>query len=257
MGFPARLIAFLAVVVLAATQVAAALWTEGQHRRLQAAAASHAGFVLGEIKTALETRLNLGLALADLPQVQPLLDRARGDMPAVLSAAVVDEDGDVVFSSSPVEVGERLAALPAAEPGTVWSRAQGGEWLYGVGLTTSFDTTAGQVVLRVSGGVAVEAVRAFALRLSIGGLLLAVPIIVVAAAVGHRLTRGPRHAVAAVAQTLESLTRDDGGEGGGGPDPYPAGAAGTPLAAFSGAVRTRLALITDAERTVSRLDEMA
>ncbi|HYH37117.1 MAG TPA: hypothetical protein VD860_02755 [Azospirillum sp.] len=249
MGFPARLAAFLAVVVLVSTLAMTALWTQGQHRRLHAAVASHAGFVLGEIKTALETRLNLGLALADLPQVQPLLDGARGAMPAVLSVAVLDEDGAVVFSSSPVEVGERLAGLPA-DTGAVWAQERGGEWLYGIGLTTSFDTSAGQIVLRVSGDVAVEPTRTFALKLGIGGLLLAVPVILLAGAAGLRLTRGPRRSVEAVAETLESLTRDA--------DPYALGdVPDAPLPAFAGAVRARLALLAEAERDVSRLDEMA
>ncbi|WP_431854347.1 hypothetical protein [Azospirillum sp.] len=250
MGFPARLVAFLAVVVLAATLAMAALWTQGQHRRLQAAVASHAGFVLGEVKTALETRLNLGLALAELPQVQPLLDGARGAMPAALSVGVLDEEGAVVFSSSPVEVGERLAGLPAAEPGAVWAAERGGEWLYGIGLTTSFDTVAGQIVLRLPGDVAVEPTRTFALKLGIGALLLAVPVILLAAVAGLGLTRGPRRSVEAVAETLESLTRDA--------DPYALGeASDTPLPAFSDAVRARLALLAEAERDVSRLDEMA
>ncbi|PWC52493.1 hypothetical protein [Azospirillum sp. TSO22-1] len=250
MGFPARLAAFLAVVVLASTLAATALWTQGQHRRLHAAVASHAGFVLGEIKTALETRLNLGLALAELPQVQPLLDGARGAMPAVLSVAVLDEEGAVVFSSSPVEVGERLAGLPAAEPGAVWAAERGGEWLYGIGLTTSFDTTAGQIVLRVPGDVAAEPTRTFALKLGIGGLLLAVPVILLAGIAGLGLLRGPRRSVEAVAGILETLTRDA--------DPYASGdVPDAPLPAFAGAVRARLTLLAEAERDVSRLDEMA
>jgi len=251
-SFAARLAVFLALVVLVATGAAATLWALEQNRRLQDAVASHAGFVLSEVKSALEARLNLGLALADLPQVLPLLDGARADMPAILSVAVLDEAGAVLFSTSPVDVGERVAELSAERgPGAVWSLHRGSERLYGIDLTTSFDTVAGAVLLRLPGDVATEPTRNFALTLAIGGLALAVPLTVLAVLAGMWVARGPRDAIVGLTEALEGLVRANVDQG------HAADGLGVPLLAFAAAVRERLTLIAAAEREVTRLDEMA
>ncbi|WP_448191826.1 hypothetical protein [Azospirillum sp. sgz301742] len=253
-GFTGRLATLVAVAVLAAALAAVTLWTRGQERRLEESVASHAGFVLSEVKTSLEARLTIGLALADLPQVDGLLDGARASMPKVLSVAILDEDATVLFSTNAVEVGETVAGLPTddkATGGTAWSLDRDGERIHGVWLASGFGTAAGAVLLRLPGGVVAEQVRHYGLTLAIGALAVAMLVGLLAWAAGLRLARGPREALSALATELESLAQDAANT------PAAADAFGLPVRAFADAVRQRMAVLAEAERELTRLDELA
>ncbi|XKH33650.1 hypothetical protein ACIU1J_07955 [Azospirillum doebereinerae] len=128
-SFGSRLAALVAVAVFVAALSAVALWTREQARRLDDAVTSQVNFVLSETKAALEVQFNLGLALADLPQVDGLLARARAALPAIRSVAVLDETGTVLFSTNAVEVGEEIGApAPSDGPGgnPFWSQEREG-----------------------------------------------------------------------------------------------------------------------------------
>ncbi len=175
---------------------------------------------------------------------------------AIRSVAVLDESGTVLFSTNAVEVGEPVA-LPAAVPGHSWSADQEGERVFGAGLTTSFDTSAGAVLLRLPAGAMAEPARRYALSLGLGALLIAAPVTVLAWLVALRLARGPRRSLSALADALEGLDNSR-------PTPLPSQAVsriadpfGLPLAAFTATVRRRLDWLDAAERDVARLDELA
>ncbi|MCG5240241.1 hypothetical protein MCW82_10715 [Azospirillum doebereinerae] len=263
-SFGSRLAALVAVAVFVAALSAVALWTREQARRLDDAVTSQVNFVLSETKAALEVQFNLGLALADLPQVDGLLARARAALPAIRSVAVLDETGTVLFSTNAVEVGEEIGApAPSDGPGgnPFWSQEREGERVYGVGLTTSFDTVAGTILLRLPAGAMAEPMRHYALTLSIGALLIAVPIAFFGWLAGLRLARGPRRALSDLAVALEGL----GDNAAARPLPEPSrspggllgGSLGLPAGAFAEAVRKRLTILDGAEREVARLDELA
>lgn len=260
-SFSARLAAFLAVTVLVSAMAAVVLWVGEQHRRLQEAVASQAGFVLSETKDSLETQLNLGLALAELSQVEPLLERARVALPGLLSIAILDEEGVVLFSTDAVEVGEADATPEqVASPG-IWTLTRGPELLFGLGITTSFDTNAGAVVLRLPVSVINEPIQRYALQLSIGALAVAAPVGLLAWLAGVWIARGPRRSLAGLAQELEALAAPR-------PEASVADAAapeagqaadtlGLPVTAFAQTVRRRAALLAEGEREIARLDELA
>lgn len=255
-GFTGRLATLVAVAVLAAALAAVTLWTRGQERRLEESVASQAGFVLSEVRAALEARLTIGLALADLPQVEGLLDGARASMPKVQSVAILDEDSTILFSTNAVEVGETVAGLPpdgGNTGGPAWSLDRDGERVHGVWLTSSFGTTAGAVLLRLPGDVVAEQVRHYALTLVIGALAVALPVGLLAWAGGLRRARGTRDALAALATELESLAQDSADSA----DPKADDALGLPVRAFADAVRERMAVLAEAERELARLDELA
>ncbi|WP_082108784.1 hypothetical protein [Azospirillum thiophilum] len=277
-SFGARLAAFVAVAVFVAVLSAVVLWTREQTRRLDEAVASQVGFVLSEAKASLETQLNLGLALGDLPQVDALLARASLALPGIQSVTVLDEGGTVLFSTNAVEVGE---ALPVRQPagtagpdGTAgnppggdvsgfWSEERGAERIYGVGLATSFDTVAGAVLVRMPAGVMAEPVRHYALMLAIGGVLIALPVALLGWLAGLWLAGAPRRSLTDLAATLEGLGEGAASRGTALPPPAadaaadPAGALGLPADAFTKAVRRRLTILDEAEREVARLDELA
>lgn len=256
-GFTGRLATLAAVAVLAAALAAVTLWTRGQERRLEESVASQAGFVLSEVRAALEARLTIGLALADLPQVEALLDGARTSMPKVQSIAILDEDANVRFSTNAVEVGETVAGLPPdggnTGGGTAWSLDLDGERVHGVWLTSSFGTTAGSVLLRLPKGMVAEQVRHYGLTLVIGALAVALVVGLLAWAGGLWLARRPRNTLSALAEDLESLAEDSAAAR----SPIVNDDLDLPVRAFADAVRERMAVLAEAERELARLDELA
>lgn len=258
-SFGARLAAFMAVAVFVSALSAVVMWTREQARRLDEAVTSQVGFVLSEAKASLETQLNLGLALGDLPQVDGLLARARVALPGIQSVTVLDETGTVLFSTNAVEVGELLPIRTSTEQGGVsgfWSEERGDERVYGVGLATSFDTVAGSLLVRMPAGAMDEPMRHYALTLSIGAVLIVIPLAILGWLAGLRLAAGPRRSLSDLAAALEGL-----GEAGriraGLPAQSSPQTLGLPAAAFTDAVRRRLSILDEAEREVARLDELA
>ncbi len=262
-SFATRLAVFIVLATLLSAAAAVGLWTREQSRRLDEAVTSQAAFVLTEAKAALEGQLNLGLALADLPQVDGLLTRARAALPIVDSVAVLDETATILFSTNAVEVGDVSSqgsvSVPTVSAGAagvgVWVNDVAGERVFGIGLTTSFDTSAGAVLLRVPITTMTDRVRHYALTLSLGALAAGVPLALLAWLIGLWLARTPRQVLSDAAAALEGLDSDrpPGGDGG-----AAAGdALGLPVPGFVAAVRRRLGLLDGAEREVSRLDELA
>ncbi|ANC91193.1 hypothetical protein A6A40_04340 [Azospirillum humicireducens] len=259
-SFGARLAAFMAVAVFVSALSAVVIWTREQARRLDEAVTSQVGFVLSEAKASLETQLNLGLALGDLPQVDGLLARARVALPGIQSVTVLDESGTVLFSTNAVEVGELLPIRTSTDHnGGVsgfWSEERGDERVYGVGLATSFDTVAGTLLVRMPAGAMDEPMRHYALTLSIGAVLIALPLALIGWLAALKLAAGPRRSLSDLAASLEGL-----GEAGRIRAELPAQTSpqtlGLPAAAFTDAVRRRLSILDEAEREVARLDELA
>lgn len=249
-GFSSRLVAAVLAGVLLAAAGTVWLWTYDHRWRVEGAVAAHVGFVLNELKGALEARLNLGLPLEELPQVEPLLQQARGEYPDIQSIAVLNETGVVVFATDAVELGERLTGAVPAGPGLTGLRS-GETLVYGLGLTTAFDTEAGAVVARLPVAVVRRRVQDYALTLAIGGVAVTGVIGLLALAAGYALARPTRRAVEPLAGTLTALGTVGQPPGPAQPD------LGLPLPAFAAAVGDRLAVLDAAGHEVARLDEMA
>lgn len=251
-GFTARLIGTTLAVVLAAAAAMVALWVYDHQRRLDDAMATHAGFVLTELKAALEARLNLGLTLTELPQVDALLEQAGAELPGLRSIAVVDDSGKVVFSTDPVEVGETLPLqdmATGADLNGLWNHPTADSLAYGVALTNSFETAEGAVLLRVASGALSESLQDFALVMALEAVAVAMALGPIAAFCLFVLSRRARHAVDDLAVRIDTLATDG----------MPSGRvmALLPVAAFATAIRARVATLEAADDEVSRLDEMA
>lgn len=259
-GFTHRLIGAVLAATLFAAAATTALWSHGHQRRLEQAVAGHAEFVLAELKAALESRLNLGLSIGELPQADTLLEQSRGALPGIQSIVVVDEEGTVVFATDVVEVGERAPDLPAgfgtAVTDALWSVRTGGARTYGLGLTTSFGTTAGAVALRLPAGLLTERVNDFALILGLQAFGVALAVGAVASLAALALARRSRRAVERLAVELEDLAAAPGAQPGGRDRPV-APLLGLPLPGYAASVRQRVRTLDDATREISRLDEMA
>lgn len=255
-GFTLRLVGAIVASVLLATVVTVALWMNDHRAHLSRAVAGHAGFVLTELRAALEARLNLGLALPELPQVDGLLEAAGRELPGLISVSVVDETGMIVFSTDAVEVGVVVPDLesPPPEPSApsgIWQFPSDSGLVFGIGLTTSFDTSAGAVLVRVASEAVGAPVEDFALSLALKGTLVAVAVAMMAALVLLLLLRRPRRYLERLAADLEAVSRPPQTGRLPRPPPHPA------VAAFSEAVRSRADTLDKGDQDVTRLDEMA
>lgn len=261
-GFNVRLIGALLISILLCAGGTALVWVSDHQRRLDAAVSAHAGFVLSELRAALEARLNLGLALPELPQVGGLLESAGADLPGLQSIAVVDEAGRIVFSTDAVEVGETVREFdpwpdPDAAAEGIWTFRSVGGTIFGISLSTSFDTTAGAVVLRVASGAIAERVSEFALTLGLQSTAVAAVAGILGTLGVLLLARPQRHAARRLTGLLEDVVAAPANPpaAGGGPD----GSAEVPppIAGFAHAVRSRMGVLERADREVTRLDELA
>jgi hypothetical protein len=252
-GITTRFIATLVGVVLFAGVAAVGLWAHDHADRRSAALAAHAGLVLQDLSDAVEARLGLGLPLAQLPEMDRLLDSARQQVPTAHGLAVADDKGRAVFSTDPVEVGDHILALIPGQEITDGHRVKADEELFWHPLTTEYGTFAGAVVLRLSAGSVTGETLAFALSLALRLALPLAGLLVLAVVAGVLIAGRAVRPALATALTLENLARHPDQSGGNTEE-----AAGQDaVAAFVVSVKQRHAKLAAAEAELGRLDELA
>ncbi|MES2072177.1 MAG: hypothetical protein V4488_17610 [Pseudomonadota bacterium] len=175
--------------------------TELESSRLQ--------FVLGDLKSNLETGLDLGLALNSLENAQAVIEAERRQDAGILSISVYDDSGMQVFHS-----GEKMAgAAPpaswkrAAQAGRSWHLIEADALVVGVPLASNIKTDAGGITMRYSRSVHHAALAALGRQLLLASLIaIAVTAVLVFAGINLLIAKTNRR-LAHIAQTLErSLT---------------------------------------------------
>jgi hypothetical protein len=254
LGITARFIAALVGTVLFAWVAAIGFWTHDHLERRDAALNAHAHLVLQDLAAALEARLSLGLPLAQLPEVDRLLDTARLQLAGLRAVAVLDEQGRGLFSTDPVEIGERL--LAKAEVQSAGGRQVDGEdEIFWLPVANDYGSVAGAALLRLSAGSSREGSIDFALSL----IVRAAPVLgilgLVAMALGYGFARRLDRRAALATVALARLKQSP--EEGAGSGEAMAGNLGLPLAAFAVAMAARHHRLAVAENELVRLDEMA
>ncbi len=173
--------------------------TELESSRLQ--------FVLGDLKSNLETGLDLGLALDGLGNAQAVIDAGRLQDGSILSIHVYDDAGKGIFHSGDatdsLEIPSSWKRVLQAQEGRGWYLAEGNTLVVGVPLTSNIKPNAGSIVLRYSRSVHDATLASLGKELLIASLLaIAVTAILVffginllVAKTNRRLTR--------IVQTLE------------------------------------------------------
>lgn len=171
--------------------------TELESSRLQ--------FVLGDLKSNLETGLDLGLALNSLENAQAVIEAERRQDAGILSISVYDDSGMQVFHS-----GEKMAgsALPAswkraALAGRSWHLIEADALVVGVTLASNIKADAGGIAMRYSRSVHHAALAALGRQLLLASLIaIAVTAGLVFAGINLLIAKTNRR-LAHIAQTLE------------------------------------------------------
>lgn len=254
LGLMARYVSILVAVVLFSGTAAIAFWSHDHIIRRENVLSDHVRLVLSDLLESLEARMALGLPLAQLPEIDRLLDQSRGQLPHTVSVALVDELGVAVFSTDPVEVGERLLSPEGWRDEGVTRMEMGEEEVFWMPIPGDFGTAAGAVLLRLQAGSTRAGALSFALGLlttvavPVGGLLL------VGAGLGMWFARRVSAPVTVLADGLAHLsaapeTADT---------EIPAvNGTGLPVREFARVVGARHRRLAAAEAELVRLDEMA
>jgi hypothetical protein len=106
-----------------------------------------------DLKSTVESGLNLGLALKDIDSLQPILDHARDINPLIATIRVFDDAGNTVFSSPADSLSDVPAswreALERAEADT-FSLAEESEFVVGAPLVNNLDKAVGGIAVTYS-----------------------------------------------------------------------------------------------------------
>ncbi len=257
-GLTVRFVAVLVAAVLFTSTVTVALWAHDHMQRREDALQAHAQFVLRDLAQSLETRLSLGLPLAQLPDVERLLDGARMQMPAARSSVlVVDGEtgnkGRVLFSTDPVDLGDTFSDFEAGWSGHDGHRKRGVEDIYWLAVNADDGILAGVVLLRLPMVASDKGWATLAVSLVLGAAPALALIAALAAVMGVWLARAAGRRALSTAAALgrlgQYLTLPLGGDGSGLPE--------LPLPAFAAIVVARHRQLSEAEQALGRLDEMA
>jgi len=153
-GLTGRIIITVVAVLLCAVGLTSLLGYNKYKLALANIVEGRFRFVLGDIKNTLDVSVNLGVALADLRNLQELLDREKTADDQIQLIEVFDADGTVVFSTDRSNVGQvlpedwvQLAFLTTTE---AWKLHEEDGHVIGLTLISSFGAPLGGVIVSYS-----------------------------------------------------------------------------------------------------------
>ncbi len=112
-------------------------------------------FVINDIRSRIETQMDLGLALSTLQDVSEELETYRSNDEMILSIEVFDENGSVLFSTDPSFIGDLVSenwviAWRANQNSSSWSRLERDAGVVGVPIQNNLNQNVGSLALRYS-----------------------------------------------------------------------------------------------------------
>ena len=112
-------------------------------------------FVVNDIRSKIETQMDLGLALSTLQDVSEELETYRSDDELILSIEVFDENGSVLFSTDPSFIGDLVSedwviAWRTNQNASSWSRLERDAGVVGVPIQNNLNQNVGSLALRYS-----------------------------------------------------------------------------------------------------------
>ena len=251
MSLPGRVAAILVVILAATVGLTTVLAANKYKQGLGEILDARYRLVVSDITATIGTSLDLGVDLADMQNLQPLLDRTIETDPALLYVEVLDAEGIVLLSSDSSNVGlpapqAWLSATRNAREGA-WQRREGEAVVLGQPVVASFGAVVGTVALGYSRAVSEVRVRNVTqvfMNIGAGAVvvfaLLLIPIVII-------MLRPERRALAEAERRIAAATRGEAEAAGSGGDPLLVAACAGAAAAF--------AAIEHIRREADRLDE--
>jgi hypothetical protein len=120
---------------------------------LRATTEARLGFVANDLKTNIQTGLDLGLDLSSMSNVQNIIDREAATDPGILGIDVFDDHAEVLFSTQESPLARQIPAAWRAAIGSddaVWQASDHEQMVVGTRLTSNFGSDVGGVALRYS-----------------------------------------------------------------------------------------------------------
>lgn len=121
---------------------------------LRATTESRLGFIAEDLKSSIQTGLDLGLDLPSMSNVQPIVDREAATDARIVAIDVFDDRGLVLFSTLENSAGQPIPeswrAAVGADDTSVWRASDSEQMVVGSSLTSNFGSRVGGVALRYS-----------------------------------------------------------------------------------------------------------
>jgi hypothetical protein len=121
---------------------------------LRATTEARLGFVAKDLKSNIQTGLDLGLDLASMSNVQNIIEREAASDPGILGVDVFDDQAEVLFSTQESALERQIPAAWRAAIGAdddaVWQASDREQMVVGTRLTSNFGSDVGGVALRYS-----------------------------------------------------------------------------------------------------------
>ncbi len=154
-GLATRITLALVVILGAGVAMTAMLSMHMFERTLANFLTSRFEFELNDVRQRIETQMDFGIELADLPDVSEKLDEYLRTDDQILSIEVFDETGTVLFGTDPSFVEDLVAeewvrAWSASRDGRVWSHLERDAGVVGVRLRDNLGRDVGSLALRYS-----------------------------------------------------------------------------------------------------------
>ncbi|MBM3546255.1 MAG: hypothetical protein FJX54_04845 [Alphaproteobacteria bacterium] len=229
----AILIVILGVTVGLTTILAANKFKQGLGEVLDA----RYRLIISDVVATIDTKLDLGVDLADMHNLQPLLDRSVESDSALLYVEVLDAEGIVLLSSDSSNVGlpaphSWLSATRGARE-SAWQRSEGDTIVLGQPVVASFGAVVGTVALGYSRDVSedrVDEVTETFMHIGAGAViffaLALIPLVLI-------LLRPERRALAEAEKRIAAAARGEAVPDAPGSDPLLSAACAGAVAAFA------------------------
>ena len=126
------------------------------------------------IENSVQASLSLGMQFAELTTLPSQMQREKATDRLIRSIDVFDDTGQVIYSTEPERVGQRVSRAwteaAARSKSTEWTGEAPGEYVAGISLKNNFDLTVGYLALRYAREYVDSAAESAAREISLAAL---------------------------------------------------------------------------------------
>lgn len=250
-GLAIRIALVLTLILAAGVAATALLSVYKFERALADFQNSRMTFIISDARRQIQTRMDLGLSLADLEGMDALLQRYVAADPQILSIEVFNTEGTVLFTTDSTLVGDLVTedwvhAWGASVDEGMWQLLDRDASVVGVPLQNNLGQDVGALALRSSREFLDDSVDAQARRLLLMGLIVVIVVAPLCSFGAAVLLRRPIGRLRVLADGLHRLVED--------PTSPPKGTSGD-LTEFAATTVAAHHALDKATAEIRRLDE--